>query len=383
MDGALEFVGADLSGDDKVTHEHAIDFGLLVASADDPASEQSPIDLRRGVGVRPFPRDQVADESDSLRVDRASPIMVVTKRAAESKDIRAQKHEARNVRRFERARQAADQAERAALRAEFVEPHDIEMIGETAAGLVPRVEHRALEAELGEFGEEGEVGRLVGEHHADEADFTRQPLQGIAETIERRAVHRQLDVIDAHRRERARACEQRRFVVGRIAERRARLASPRDRGERLPGDIERNGAERAPPRVFQIDDVGPEFKDDVRLRRVGDTGEHARHGVAPQSMRSPANPSRARSLTPSDALSDASAMRGGLIGGEGDPIIELKGKRVCMLRFAPFSRLRFWSYWRRGRSLSPARKPIPIGPVNRSRRRPFRLPPSGPGLSSI
>ena len=211
-----------------------------------------------------------------------------------------------------------------------------------------------LKPSVGEFGEEGEVGLLVGEHHADEADFARQPLQGIAETIERRAVHGQLDVVDAHRRERARACEQRSFVVGRIAERRARLASPRDRGERLPGDIERNGPERAPPRVFQIDDVGPELQDDVRLRGVGDAGEHARHRVASQSLRSPSIPSRARSLTPSDASSDASAMRGGLIGGEGNPIIALKGKRVCMLRFAPFSRLRFWSYWRRGRSLSPA-----------------------------
>ena len=48
-DGALEIIGADRGGDDKVAHEHAVEFAFLVASADDPAREQSPIDLRRSV----------------------------------------------------------------------------------------------------------------------------------------------------------------------------------------------------------------------------------------------------------------------------------------------------------------------------------------------
>ena len=54
-----------------------------------------------------------------------------------------------------------------------------------------------------------------------------------------------------------------------------------------------------------------------------------------------------------------------------------------MLRSAPFSRLRLWSHSRRQRSLNPAKRSIRIGPASRSRRRPFRSPPSGPGLSSI
>ena len=372
-DGALEIVGADLSGDDKVAHEHAVEFAFLVASANDPAREQSPIDLRRSVGVRPLARDQIADESDGLRVDRASPIMGVTKRAAESKDIRAHEQQSRNVRRFERARQAADEVERAALRAELVKPHDIEMRDETAARLVARVEHRALEAERREFGEESEVGLFVGEHHADEADVARQPAQGIAETIERRRVHRELDVVDAHRRERPRAGEQRFFVVRRIAERRARLASPRDGGDRLARGIERNGPERAPPRVFQIDDVGPELQDDVGLGGVGDTGEHARHRVASRSVRSPKVPSHARSLTPNGVKSDAIVEVRRLDWPQAQSYLALKRKRKCMLRSAPFSRLRLWSHWRRRRSLNPARKADPDWPCQQIKTPTFSL----------
>ena len=179
MDGALEIIGADLRRDDEVAHEHAVEFAFVVPSADDTAREQSPIDLRRSVELRTFARDQIADESDGLRVDRRSPIMGVEQSAPRNPSTSGRtKQQSRNVRRFERARQAAHQPEIAALRAEIVEPHDIEMRDEAAAGLVARVEHRALEAERGKSGEKSEVGLLVGEHHADQADFVREPLQG-------------------------------------------------------------------------------------------------------------------------------------------------------------------------------------------------------------
>ena len=118
-DAALEIIGADRGGDDEVTHEHAVEFAFLVASANDAARQQSPIDFRRSVGVRPFARDQIADESDRVRVDRALPIVGMTKRASESEDVRTHEQQPRDVRRLERARQAAHQVERAALRAEL------------------------------------------------------------------------------------------------------------------------------------------------------------------------------------------------------------------------------------------------------------------------
>src|SRR5271168_4989647 len=82
LDPALEIIRADLRRDDEVTHEHAVEFAFFVAPADDPASEQSPIDLLRSVDLQSFARDQIADESDGLRIDRASPIVGVTKRAS-------------------------------------------------------------------------------------------------------------------------------------------------------------------------------------------------------------------------------------------------------------------------------------------------------------
>src|SRR6185437_2075566 len=92
-DGALEIISADLSGDDKVAHEHAVEFALLVASANNPSRQQPPIDLRRSVWVRSLARDQITDENDGGRIDRASPVVGVTKRAAESEDIWAHKQE--------------------------------------------------------------------------------------------------------------------------------------------------------------------------------------------------------------------------------------------------------------------------------------------------
>src|SRR5579871_341482 len=59
MDAALEIICADLRGDDEVAHEHAVEFTLVVASANDAASEQSPIDLRRSVQLEAFTGDQI------------------------------------------------------------------------------------------------------------------------------------------------------------------------------------------------------------------------------------------------------------------------------------------------------------------------------------
>ena len=287
MDAALEIIRADLRRDDEVTHEHAVEFALVVASANDTASEQSPIDLRRSVEVRTFARDQIADESDGLGVDRPSPIMGGTKSAAESENIGAHEQQSRNVRRFERTRQAAHQLEIAALRTEIVKPHDIEMRDEAAAGLVPRVEHRALKSERRKSGEKSEVGLLVREHHADQADFVREPLQGSLEPIERRSVHSELDVVDALGRDRPDVREQHFFLVGRIAERRADLASSRDSGSRLAYGIERNGSEGAAPRVLQIDDVGAELERDVGLLGIDDAGQHAGHRAGSQTIAAP------------------------------------------------------------------------------------------------
>src|ERR1700733_12636626 len=305
-----------------------------------------------------------------MRVDRALPIAGVTKRASESKDIGAHEQQSRNVRRFERPGQAAHQVERAALRAELVKLHDLEMRDEAATSLVTRVEHRALEAQLPEFGEESEIGLFVSEHHADKGYVASEPAQRLTETMERWSVNSKFDVIDTHRRQRPRAREQRFFIIRRVAERRARFASSRDCGDRLARNIERDGSERAPPRVLQIDDVG-------------DTGEHARHRVASYSPQAPKFRQRARLPTPNGAKGDASVHFGGLIGRKPDLIITLERKRKCILRPAPFSRLRSWPHWRRRRSLNLRERRIQTGPASRSRRRLFRSPRSGPGLSSI
>ena len=105
--------------------------------------------------------------------------------------------------------------------------------------LVTRVEHRTLEAQLPEFSEESEIRIFVGKHHADEGDVASESAQELAETIERWSVNSEFDVIDAHRRQRPCAREQRFFIVRRIAERRARFASSRDRADRLARNIER------------------------------------------------------------------------------------------------------------------------------------------------
>src|SRR5271168_3768541 len=99
--------------------------------------------------------------------------MSAAKRASESKNIRTHEQQSRNIRRFERARQAAYQVERAALRTELVKLHDIEMRDEAAARFVARIEHRALEAEGREFVEESEVWVFVGEHHANQDNGAR------------------------------------------------------------------------------------------------------------------------------------------------------------------------------------------------------------------
>ncbi len=69
------------------------------------------------------------------------------------------------------------------------------------------------------------------------------------------------------------------FNVRRIAERGARHASTRDSGDGRPRNNDRNGPERAAPRVLQVDDIGFKLHDNLGLGGVGDTGEHPRHRV--------------------------------------------------------------------------------------------------------
>ena len=99
---------------------------------------------------------------------------------------------------------------------------------ETTASLVSRVEHCALEAERGQVGKKSEVRPIVSEQYPDQGNFARQAPQGIAEAFEHSTFHGQLEVVDADRRQRSRPRENRFLGVGRIAERRTRLASPRD-----------------------------------------------------------------------------------------------------------------------------------------------------------
>ena len=270
----------------------------------------------------------------------ASPIARVTKRAPEAKDIGAHEQQPRNVRRFKRARQAAHQVERPALRAELVKLHDLEMRQKPAASLVARVEHCALEAEFLEPGEESEVGVFVGKHHADKGDLAREPAQRLAKPIKRRRIHGELEIVYAHCGQRSRAFEQRFFIVGRIAEGGARFASARDSRDRLARNIEGDGSERAPPGVFQIDDVGAKLHDNFGLSGVGDTGEHASHRIASYSCGRRSHLS-ARLPARNSAKSDATVNFRGLIGRKLNLIIVLERKRKCtLLRLAPFSRLR-------------------------------------------
>src|SRR6202044_1352399 len=153
---------------------------------DEAARQQSPINFRRNVGIGSLARDQVADENDRGRIDRALPIAGMTKRPSETEDIRTHEQEPGDVRRFKRARQSAHQLKLAALRAKFAKAHDLEMRDEPATCLVAGVEHRALEAQLSEPREEGEIWLFVDEHHADEGDVAGEPAQRIAEMIERR-----------------------------------------------------------------------------------------------------------------------------------------------------------------------------------------------------
>ncbi len=134
---ALEIIGADLRVNDEVTHEHPVDLAFGVASADDAASKQPPIDLRRSVRFGPFSRDQIADQRDGLRVDRAFAIVGVTKRSAKSEDVGPHEQQSGNVGGLERARKAAREPRRAAPRAEILEPRDIEMRKETTAKSCP------------------------------------------------------------------------------------------------------------------------------------------------------------------------------------------------------------------------------------------------------
>ena len=99
-------------------------------------------------------------------------------------------------------------------------------------------------------------------------------------------------------------------------------------------------------------------------------------------MRSPKVTS-ARLPTPNGVKSDAIVKVSGLIGRKRNLIMAPKRKRKCILRPAPFSRLRSWPHRRRRRSLNLEERPIRTGPASRSRRRLFRSPRSGPALRSI
>ena len=198
------------------------------------------------------------------------------------------------------------------------------MRDEAAVGLVPCVEHRALESERRKSGEKSEVGLQVRKHHADQADFVRELLQGSLESIERRSVDSELDVVDALGRDRPDVREQHFFLVGRVAERGADLASSRDSGSHLADGIERNGAESAAPGVLQIDDVGPELERDVGLLGIDDAGQHAGHWASSQTI--PAPIFLRRLLVENGGFETAAAARGGLIGGTVNPILDLKGK---------------------------------------------------------
>src|ERR1700677_77719 len=87
-DGTLEIIGADRGGNDEIIHEHTVEFASRVAPPNEPARQQSPINFGRNVGIGSLTRDEIADESDRDRIDRALPIAGTTKPPAESEDIR-------------------------------------------------------------------------------------------------------------------------------------------------------------------------------------------------------------------------------------------------------------------------------------------------------
>ena len=94
--------------------------------------------------------------------------------------------------------------------------------------LVARIEHRALEPEPSQIRKNGEVRLFVRKQYADERDLARRKLQGITETLERHAIDRQLEIVDAYRAQRSGSHQDRFLEVGRIAQRCACLASARN-----------------------------------------------------------------------------------------------------------------------------------------------------------
>ena len=96
--------------------------------------------------------------------------------------------------------------------------------------------------------------------------------------------------------------------------------------------IERNGSERAAPRVLQIDDVGPKLHDNARprrRRRHWRASASSRHFPICAAAKSPV--ARAFADAERGQKSDATVKSGGLIGRQRNPIIALKRKRKCIV----------------------------------------------------
>ena len=104
---ALEIISADLRGNDKIAHEHPVYLTVGVPSADNTSRKQPPINFWRGVRFGPFTRDQITDERNRLRVDRAVAVVGMAKGAAESEDVGAHEQQAGDVGSLKRTRKAA------------------------------------------------------------------------------------------------------------------------------------------------------------------------------------------------------------------------------------------------------------------------------------
>ena len=268
LGAALEIIGADLGFDDKIAHEHAVEFAFLLASADEAARQQPPVDLGRSVGVRPLARDQIANQRDRLRVDRAPPIVPATKRAAKAEHVRTHEQQARNVGRLQRAGETRDQARRAAAARKTASSCATSRCVRRRPRLLSRVSSIApLKPSAVSLASSAKSG-VSSANIMPTSATSRASRQASAETCERRRVHGEFDVVDAHRREaRARAARARPLRKG---DRRASRSSCADRATAAIAAAAASSATApsAPlPRVFEIDDVGASRSDDARPPR--------------------------------------------------------------------------------------------------------------------
>jgi hypothetical protein len=177
----------------------------------------------------------------------------------------------------QRSGEAADEPRLTTKRAETRRALDVPMREEAAIAFAARVDHRALEAQSREGRDKIEVGHGVGELHSDQRDVFRQFDERPAFAREQSAVHREFDIAHADAAQRARPRDQIVDDIGRIAQRRARRRAPRDRVDGLFDRSDRQGAESAAARVFQIDQIGADLDRDRGLARVEHAGEHQCH----------------------------------------------------------------------------------------------------------